>query len=272
MRIRGDITLDDVREVYSGPECDLWELIMGVQIHMGGLKSSHRLAERAGIQPTSRGVDLCCCKGSGMQFLLRFRQVAAMAGVDATEEVIEAGRQRLQQDGLADRAHLLHAEATQTGLTGGSFDFAWGEDGWCYVADKPALIREAARLVRPGGTIAFTDWIEGPTPLSEDEARRFMAFMKFPSLAAIGDYRELLEQNGCRVECAEDTGLFAPSIDLYLAMLREQLAYDALRIVGFDGVAMEKIIGEMAFAGRLAQEGKLAQGMFVAVNNQKSQG
>ena len=28
--------------------------------------------------------------------------------------------------------------------------------------DKKRLIAEAARLVKPGGTIAFTDWVEGP--------------------------------------------------------------------------------------------------------------
>jgi SAM-dependent methyltransferase len=31
----------------------------------------------------------------------------------------------------------------------------WSEDAWCYVADKPKLIAEAVRMVRPGGVIAF---------------------------------------------------------------------------------------------------------------------
>jgi len=54
-------TLEHVQAVYSGAEGDLWELIMGQQIHIGGLRSSMDLADRAGIAGGSSGVDLCCC-------------------------------------------------------------------------------------------------------------------------------------------------------------------------------------------------------------------
>ena len=43
------IGLSDVQAVYSGPEGDLWELIMGEQIHIGGFQSSMDLANKAGI-------------------------------------------------------------------------------------------------------------------------------------------------------------------------------------------------------------------------------
>ena len=33
-----------------------------------------------------------------------------------------------------------------------------------------------------GGVVAFTDWMEGPTPMTADEARRYLTFMKFPSM------------------------------------------------------------------------------------------
>ena len=42
------------------------------------------LAERAGIGAGMSGIDLCCCNGAGMRFLLRFRGVERMTGVDAT--------------------------------------------------------------------------------------------------------------------------------------------------------------------------------------------
>ncbi|MBI4582044.1 MAG: methyltransferase domain-containing protein, partial [Planctomycetes bacterium] len=259
------VGLADVQAAYSGPECDLWELLMGAQIHVGGLRSSMRLADRAGIPAGSRGVDLCCCKGAGMQFLVRFRQVAAMTGVDFTPRVIDEGRRRAAAQGTAERVRFVLAEADRTGLPSAGADFVWGEDAWCYVADKRRLIGEAVRLLRAGGTIAFTDWLEGTVPLSEAEARRFMAFMKFPSLAAIDDYRGLLETNGCRVSCAEDTGQFASHVDLYVDMLRRQLTYDALQIVGFDAGMIETIVGELSFVAELARADKLIQAMFVAV-------
>ena len=63
---------------------------------------------------------------------------------------------------------------------------------------------------------------------------------------------------------AEDTGRFAPYVDLYLNMLNMQLTSDALRIVGFDTALMESLAAEMEFLQRLAHAGKIAQGIFVA--------
>ena len=258
------IGLDDVRAVYSGPEGDLWELIMGEQIHIGGFKSSMDLAEKAGIGPGMKGIDLCCCNGAGMRFLLLFRGVGRMHGVDATATVVERGRARCAEEGLADRIQFVHADVCRSGLPPGEADFVWGEDAWCYVVDKGRLIAEAARLVRPGGVIAFTDWIEGDRELSPSEADRYLRFMKFPNILDVQGYRQLLEANGCELVVGKDTGRFAPYVDLYLSMLDMQLTYDALKVIAYDTSLMEALAGEMTFMQQLAHDGKIAQGVFVA--------
>ena len=258
------IGLADVQAVYGGPEGDLWELLMGQQIHIGGFQSSMHLAEKAGIGPGVSGVDLCCCNGAGMRFLVRFRDVDRMNGVDATETVIERGRRRCENEGLSDRITFTLADACDTGLPDGSADFVWGEDAWCYVLDKSKLIAEAARLVKPGGIIAFTDWIEGSAGLTDEEAERFLRFMKFPNIQDLDGYAGLLSDNGCEVLISEDTGRFAPCVDLYLDMVNMQLTYDALRIIGFDMAVMEALGGEMSFTRDLAHAGKIAQGLIVA--------
>jgi SAM-dependent methyltransferase len=259
-----NIGLSDVQGVYSGAEGDLWELIMGQQIHIGGFLSSMDLAERAGIGEGMSGVDLCCCTGAGMRFLVRFRNVAQMMGVDATPAVVEKGRRRSADEGLAEQITFTLADACDTGLPAGSFDFAWGEDAWCYVVDKKKLINEAARLIKPGGVIAFTDWIEGPAGLSAEEADRFLRFMKFPNVENLSGYSELLAAAGCDVLAAQDTGRFPPYVDLYLDMLEKQLTYDALRILGFNVAMLETLAPEMKFMQQLAHAEKIAQGLFVA--------
>jgi ubiquinone/menaquinone biosynthesis C-methylase UbiE len=261
------IGLANVQAVYSGPEGDLWELIMGQQIHLGGFQSSMDLAERARIGAGLHGVDLCCCNGAGMRFLVKFRGVASMRGVDATAHVVERGRQRCRALKLDDTISFKLADVCATGLPAGSADFVWGEDAWCYVVDKPRLVAEAARLAKPGGVIAFTDWVEGPAGLSEKEAERFMTFMKFTNIQDLKGYPDLLKANGCKVQVAEDTGRFGPYVDLYLDMLNKQLTYDALQIIGFDLALMEAMGKEMVFMQQLAHEGKIAQGIFIAMKN-----
>lgn len=258
------IGLENVKTVYSGAEGRLWQLIMGEQIHIGGFKSSLSLYQKAGIQAGSKGVDLCSCIGAGMRFLVRFCGVGHMTGVDATPEIVSRGRQIIADEGLSDKIEFVLGNASNTGLESG-YDFVWGEDAWCYVEDKHALIKEAIRLVKPGGTVAFTDWVEGPNPMTTEESDRFLAFMKFPNLANIEDYAELLKQNGAEVKEAADTGLYAPCIDLYLQTLDMQLTFDALKIINWDTEFMDALAKEMSFIQDLALEKKVVQGMFIAV-------
>ena len=262
-RIEG-IGLQEVQAVYGGPEADLWELIMGQQIHVGGLQSSRALAAVAGIQPGWRGVDLCCCTGAGMRFLVRFCGAAHMTGVDATSRMIDRGRQRNQEEGVGDKIEFVLGDASAAKLPGNAADFVWGEDAWCYVFDKPALVAEALRLVRSGGIIAFTDWMEGPIPMSDAEATRLLRFMKFPNILAMSDYVDLFPSKSCQILTQQDTHRFPPAMDLYLAMLDQQLTYDALKIIGFDANLMQMLAGEMQFMQGLVRAGKLMQGMLVA--------
>ena len=264
MQTLSGVGLADVQAVYDGAEGDLWELVMGEQIHIGGLSSSMDLADRAEITAGGDGVDLCCCNGAGMRFLVRFRDVGHMTGVDATERIVERGRRRTEDEQLSDRVEFVLADASNTGLPDEIADLVWGEDAWCYVDDKARLIAEAARLLRPGGTIAFTDWLAGPKAMSAQEAERFLRFMKFPNILEVDEYRALLEGRGYQVATAEDTGRFAPYVDLYLNMLNMQLTYDALKRIGFDMELMQTLGGEMVFIQQLAHDRKICQGRFVA--------
>jgi SAM-dependent methyltransferase len=262
MKSANQIHLQNVQAVYAGFERILWELIMGEQIHIGGFQSSMDLAERAGLGPGMSGVDFCCCTGAGMRFLTRFRNVDRVVGVDATPRMVELGRERCADEG--DRIVFSLSDVCASGLPSASADFIWGEDAWCYVEDKDRLVSEAARIVKPGGIIAFTDWMEVPALLSDQDAGRFLAFMKFPSLASMDDYRQSLTTHDCEVLTTENTGRFAPWMDLYLAMLDKQLTYDALKIVGFDMAVMSALGEEMKFIQQLAHAGKLMQGLVIA--------
>ena len=264
MKSAPQIHLSDVQSVYSGPEGRLWQLLMGEQIHIGGLQSSTELAESAGIGAGQHGIDLCSALGAGMRFLLRFRNVARMTGVDATPKMLELARQRCAEEGFADKVSLVEANVCATGLPSGQADFVWGEDAWCYVADKPKLIAEAARLVKPHGCIAFTDWMEGAVALTEEEAKRLLTFMKFPTLASLDEYKSLLTASGCKVSTARDTGRFAPFVPLYIDMIEKHLTFDALKIIAFDGALAQSLVGEMRFMQSLAEAGKIIQGLIVA--------
>ena len=154
-----------------------------------------------------------------------------------------------------------------THVSGGGAQLAFSGAGILSLdATGSSVVRQAffADAGSTGGTIAFTDWIEGPAGLTDEQAARFLKFMKFPGIQDIAGYCALLAGSGCEVLATEDTGRFAPHVDLYLNMLNMQLTYDALKIIGFDTALMGVMAGEMRFMQTLAREGRIAQGIFVA--------
>jgi len=258
------VGLADVTATYSGPQGDLYGLLLGQQLHVGGMSASIDLAERAGIGAGLRGIDLCCGVGGGMRVLVRFRNVASMIGVDITERNIERARELSLTEVLADRMEFKVGDACQSGLPAAGADFVWGEDAWCYVPDKPKLIAEAARLVRPGGVIAFTDWVEGPVELSEAEAQQCLRMMSFPNVQDLTGYSRLLSVNGCEVVMAEDTGRLPIWFDLCLNMIEKQFTYDVLATVAFQADLLKVITGNFRMLGDLARAAKIIQARFIA--------
>jgi ubiquinone/menaquinone biosynthesis C-methylase UbiE len=232
---------------------------------VGGWAHSRILADAAGLTGGQKVLDLCSALGAGLRFLVRNYGVEGY-GLDATPHMVEEAEKRTERDGQSDRITYRTGNVEDIPWEDGTFDVVWGEDAWCYVEDKEKLIAEAARVLKPGGTIAFTDWIEGPAGMDEETAQRICNFMKFPDVLTREKYVELLEKNGFEVRLSEDlTPEFAGYVDFYMKMLTEQLFFDALRIIGWDMELFGALGGEMAFMSETAHKGGFGRGRFVAV-------
>jgi len=155
-------------------------------------------------------------------------------------------------------------DACATGLPSATADFVWGEDAWCYVPHKATLVAEAARLVRPAGTIAFTDWVEGPAELSEDEAQKTLALMNFQNVLDIPGYERLLESSGYDISVAEDTGRLASFFELSLKMIETQFTYDVLATMQFRADVLKVVTDNLRFLGEMARSRKMIQARFIA--------
>lgn len=262
---RNDFNLDDVRKVYAGPEGKLWELVMGEQIHVGGWKSSKELADKAGLKKGMKVLDLCSALGAGLRFLVGNYDVKGF-GLDGTKHMIDEARKRAKAAGLSGQINMKFGDVTDIPWPDGIFDIVWGEDAWCYVVDKEKLVEESYRVLKPGGEIAFTDWVEAAKCLSDKEAQRINSFMKFPYMETRKGYAEILKKTGFKIEISEDlTADFADHIELYIKMLTEQLTFDALRIIGNDLSLFQAMGKEMAFMLEMARKNKFGRCRIVAV-------
>jgi demethylmenaquinone methyltransferase / 2-methoxy-6-polyprenyl-1,4-benzoquinol methylase len=90
--------------------------------------------------------------------LVRAAADRTVVGVDQSPEMLAAGRERVANAGLSDRIELREARAEDLPFSDGEFDALSFTYLLRYVDDVPATLRELARVVRPGGTVAMLEF------------------------------------------------------------------------------------------------------------------
>jgi len=158
------------------------------------------------LSPGNVVADLGC--GHGGPGLWAARQTgASLIGIDLSPAGIELARRQAAQLGLDGQARFQVGDLTATGLPDASCDAVISLDVLMFVPDKAAAAREVARILRPGGWLAFTTWERLAHPASDDPHRRTLAstFHDHPLLqSARADYRQLIENAGLAVEAYQE--------------------------------------------------------------------
>jgi demethylmenaquinone methyltransferase / 2-methoxy-6-polyprenyl-1,4-benzoquinol methylase len=90
--------------------------------------------------------------------LARAMPSRSVVGVDQSPEMLAAGRVRVETAGLGGRIELREGNAESLPFVDGQFDALTFTYLLRYVDEPLATLRELARVVRPGGTIAMLEF------------------------------------------------------------------------------------------------------------------
>lgn len=259
---RLNFTLLDVNGVYEGPVGILWEMLMGEQIHVGGEKETDLLATKIGLGKEHHVLDVCSALGGPARHLAR-KYGCRVTGLDGTRKMMEEAERRTQEAGLSEAVSYRLGDAQEMPFPERTFDIVWGQDAWCYVEDKSRLIKEAHRVLKPGGIIAFTDWLQVGN-MTEKEWENLNTFMVFPYMETLDGYENLLVQTGFHVRDKEDRSEdFARHCHLYQDRLRKELRDGIIRAYNED--LYQAADTGLAMWVRAADEGKVGRGRLIAV-------
>jgi len=171
-------------------------------LSLSGLEATDRLAAEAGIGTGSLVLDI----GSGLGGpALRLAESLGcrVTGVDLVQTNVETAQARAEARGLAERVGFRQGDAQDLPFADDSFDVIFSQDALCHVPAKVQAVAEAVRLVRPGGRIAFTDWVE-TGPMSAAMQETVLDALASENLAAPAQYRDWLAGRGCEVRVLED--------------------------------------------------------------------
>lgn len=107
--------------------------------------------EHARLSPGRRALELGC--GTGLFLGQVARSAATLVGVDLSPDLLARARARL---GGQANVYLARVDAHRLPFPDASFDAVYGSSILHHLDLEPAL-REAKRVLRPGGSVVFTE-------------------------------------------------------------------------------------------------------------------
>ena len=108
----------------------------------------------------SRGLDAGC--GVGLQALRLAETVGSdghVTGLDLSPQFLVLAREMVEKAGLSEQISFKQGDVRKLPFEDDSFDWAWSANCVGYAPLEPLpLVKELARVVKPGGTVAILAW------------------------------------------------------------------------------------------------------------------
>ncbi|HEV7333623.1 MAG TPA: methyltransferase domain-containing protein [Flavisolibacter sp.] len=139
------------------PNKALWEKGDFTRLAETMRRSGAALVDTLGITPGMKILDLGC--GDGTTAIPAARLGASVLGVDIARNLVTAGNQRIEQEGLKNIT-IREGDATNLqDITDGSFDLVISIFGAMFAPKPFDVAKEMVRVTRPGGRIVMGNWI-----------------------------------------------------------------------------------------------------------------
>ena len=257
---------------YDGPADEIYRSIWGDNIHLGVYCSDecHQLEAKehtneimAGavpLGPDVRVLDLGCGYGSAARYLAA-NFGCRVTGTNISEKELELARSRSEEAGLDSLLTFEYGDFHQLGYPDGAFDVVWSQDAFLHAVDKMAVLSECRRVLRPGGTLVFTDiLVQKDTP--EEDRTRIYDRVKSPDMWDANDYRNAFSGLGFSLTREEDWSRnVAPSY----AWVRDGLLENREALLPRIGAeTIEGTVASLSFWVDSANAGNIGWALFVA--------
>ena len=177
-------TNEDISRYYDLSEVHyrtVWDLDHCRSLHYGywdeSVKNFHDallninkvLATHARIKEGERILDAGCGVGGSSLWLAREKH-CDVVGISLNVNQIKKAIRYARELGLDDRVFFQQKDYLNTGYLQDSFDVVWAIESICYANDKGMFLKEAYRILKPGGRLIIADFFKAEHLQSDDAA------------------------------------------------------------------------------------------------------
>lgn len=183
---------EEIIHYYDVCEIDyrlLWDLNHSCAMHAGywdnqtkslreALKRENEvLAEMAKIKQGDYILDAGCGVGGSSIFLAQ-NYGCNVVGITLSEKQAQSASQNAFNAGVQDKTSFQVMDFTATQFPMHTFDVVWGIESVCHTIDKSLFVKEANRILKPGGRLILADGFTRNPPKTIKDQKQMECWLK----------------------------------------------------------------------------------------------
>ncbi|EFA84493.1 Sterol 24-C-methyltransferase [Heterostelium album PN500] len=166
----------------------------------------HEVADSARITKDSFVLDVGCGVGGPTLEIAKYTG-CRIRGLNINKKQVGIATERAKKLGLSERAGFDHGDAMKMPYADNTFDVVTFFESTCHMPDKQAFIKECYRVLKPGGRLSGSEWLQCEKPTEKDIIQfiePICAHHSVPHMGSLCSYRSMMEKAGFYVHIAID--------------------------------------------------------------------
>jgi len=154
-----DSVMEALKDVLRNSDSlKLEELSPVDEFHIRGREATLEMIKHAQFTDDDHVLDVGCGVGGPSRWLAKLCG-CRVTGLDITKAFCEVATTLAKHTGMANRVRYRHGSALDMPFETDSFDGVWMQHVNMNIKDKPGLLQECHRVLKPGGKFAFYEII-----------------------------------------------------------------------------------------------------------------
>lgn len=254
-----------------------WHTVWGAHIHHGYYEDNQtlnpneaqeklieKLVNLLEIKPQDKILDIGCGMGGSSIYIAKHCK-AVVTGITLSSKQVAIATRRAEENNIKNVAFKIEDALTLESFDDDSFDIIWSLESCEQFFDKEMFIKQAYRVLKPGGKLLLATWCSSQEEYEGQLARKYkklcLAF-DVPYMPTIERYRDYLSAQNLSVKLSLDWSRFVKkSWDVGISLVNAYSFWQLLKMSGWRGLRFAKQVKLMQQA---FQQNRVKYGVFLA--------